>query len=49
MWNARAQKDRQPNWSPLEISAFIATKREQYFKELDAFDRRDLMNPEATK
>jgi hypothetical protein len=49
MWNARAQKDRQPNWSPLEISAFIAAKREQYFEELDAIDGRNLMNLDATK
>jgi hypothetical protein len=49
MRNARARKDRQPNWSPLEISILIAAKREQYFEELDAIDRCDLMNPDATK
>jgi hypothetical protein len=49
MRNARPRKDRQPNWSPLEISTLIAAKREQYFEELDAIDGRDLMNSNATK
>jgi hypothetical protein len=47
--NARPRKDRQPNWSPVEISTLIAAKREQYFEELDAIDGHDLMNPDATK
>jgi hypothetical protein len=49
MRNARPRKDRQPNWSLLEISALIAAKREQYFEELDTIDGRDVMNPDATK
>jgi hypothetical protein len=45
----RARKDRQPNWSQVEISALIAAKRELFLEELDVVDGRDLMNPEASK
>lgn len=40
----RARKDRGPNWSPQEIVVLIATRREQYLRELDTVDGRDLIN-----
>jgi hypothetical protein len=47
--SARLRKDRQPNWSPLEMVALIAAKREQYFEELDVVNGHDLMNLDASK
>jgi hypothetical protein len=45
----RQRKDRQPNWSPQEMSALIAAKKELFLEELDAVDGRDLMNPESSR
>ena len=45
----RARKDRGPNWLPQEILLLIRAKREQYLKELDTVDGRDLMTPDNRK
>lgn len=45
----RARKDRGPNWTPQEIAALIAAKRDMYLQELDTVDGRDLMTPETSK
>ena len=45
----RARKDRGPNWSPQEIVVLIAARREQYLRELDTVDGRDLMTPDTSK
>jgi hypothetical protein len=45
----RARKDKGPNWSPREIVVLIAARREQYLRELDTIDGRDLMTPDTNK
>ena len=37
------------HWSPLKMIALDATKREQYFEELDAIDQKDSMNLDTSK
>ena len=45
----QARKDRGPNWSPQEIAILITARREQYLRELDTVDGRDLVTPDTSK
>ena len=45
----KARRDRRPNWSLNVIIALVDAKREEFLEELDAIDRRDLMDSEVTK
>ena len=45
----KARRDRRPNWSLNEMIALVDAKREEFLKELDVIDGRDLMNTEVTK
>ena len=45
----KTRRDRRPNWSLNKMIALVDAKREEFLKELDAIDGRNLMDTEVTK
>jgi hypothetical protein len=46
---AKPRKERDPNWSRIEMLALVRAKRAEFIEELEADDPRQLMNPEMSK
>jgi hypothetical protein len=45
----KGRKERDPNWSRLEMLALVRAKRAEFMDELQVDDQRELMSTEGTK